>query len=119
MDKAMEALQAKFNLTIPEYTVAAIEENGNYLHRWYLGKNSGNADERSVRDFLDGFLMENNKNYEVARSKALKSIEVKIVPDNIFIAFSESQKKKGGQTKFPRVMKAEPFEKWEEFVQER
>lgn len=119
MDKAMEALQGKFNLTIPEYTVAAIEENGSYLHRWYLGKNSGNADERSVRDFLDTFLREHNKNYNVARSKALKSIEVKIVPDNTFIAFSEKQKKKGGQTKFPRVMKAEPFGKWEEFVRER
>jgi len=116
MDKAMEAVQEKFNLTIPEYTVAAIEENGEYLHRWYLGKDSGNADEASVKGFLDAFLRENNKNYNVARTKALKSIDVKIVPVATFIAYNEKEKKKGGQVKFPRVMKAEPFGKWEEFV---
>ncbi|WP_339924329.1 GH3 auxin-responsive promoter family protein [uncultured Cyclobacterium sp.] len=116
MDKAMEAVQEKFNLTVPEYTVAAIEENGEYLHRWYLGKDSGNADENSVKEFLDTFLRENNKNYNVARSKALKSIDVKIVSVNTFIAYNEKEKKKGGQVKFPRVMKAEPFGQWEDFV---
>lgn len=116
MDKAMEALQEKFNLAIPEYTVAAIEENDEYLHRWYLGKDSGDADEAAVKDFLDAFLRENNKNYNVARNKALKSIDVKIVPVSTFIAYNEKQKRKGGQVKFPRVMKAEPFGKWEDFV---
>lgn len=104
-------------MTIPEYTVAAIEENDEYLHRWYLGKDSGTADEGTVRDFLDAFLRDNNKNYNVARNKALKSIDVKIVPLSTFIAYNEKQKKKGGQVKFPRVMKAKPFKEWETFVQ--
>ncbi|WP_339903371.1 GH3 auxin-responsive promoter family protein [uncultured Cyclobacterium sp.] len=117
MDKAMKAVQEKFNLTIPEYTVAAIEEDGDYLHRWYLGKDSGNAEEEEVKDFLDAFLRENNKNYNVARNKALKSIDVKIVPLTTFIDYNEKQKKKGGQVKFPRVMKSKPFKEWETFVQ--
>lgn len=117
MDKALEAIQEKFNLTIPEYTVAAIEENGDYLHRWYLGRDSGTAEEEDVKDFLDAFLRENNKNYNVARNKALKSIDVKIVPLSTFIDYNEKQKKKGGQVKFPRVMKAKPFKEWETFVQ--
>ena len=81
-----------------------------------MGKDSGDADEAAVKDFLDAFLRENNKNYNVARNKALKSIDVKIVTVSTFIAYNEKQKKKGGQVKFPRVMKAEPFGKWEDFV---
>lgn len=116
MDQAMEAVQEKFNITIPEYTVSAIQENGEYLHRWYLGKDSGEADEKEITAFLDQSLQENNKNYKVARNKALKSIEAKIIPAATFIAYNEKQKKKGGQVKFPRVMKEEAFGAWEDFV---
>ncbi|MDN3690403.1 GH3 family domain-containing protein [Cyclobacterium jeungdonense] len=119
MDMAMEALQDKFNLTIPEYTVSAVQENGEYLHRWYLGKETGEAVKEEVKTFLDQFLQENNKNYKVARSKALRSIEVEIIPAAAFIDYNEKQKKKGGQTKFPRVMKESTFSKWESFLSQQ
>jgi len=118
MDKAMEAIQEKFDLTIPEYTVAAIRENGEYIHRWYLGKDAGEADEEKVRDFIDDYLQENNKNYKVARSKALKGVELRLIKKTDFIDYNEKQNKKGGQTKFPRVMKEEAFREWEDFLKE-
>lgn len=118
MDKGMEALQDKFNLAIPEYTVAAIQKNGEYIHRWYLGKDGGDADEMEVAQFLDNYLQENNKNYKVARSKSLKAVEVRLVPADLFYEYNEKQKKKGGQVKFPRVMKEEAFREWEGFIKE-
>ncbi|WP_375582586.1 GH3 auxin-responsive promoter family protein [Cyclobacterium xiamenense] len=118
MDQAMEALQEKFGLAVPEYTVSAVQENSTYLHRWYLGKESGKAMHRELTEFLDRFLKEANKNYEVARKKALESVEVVVIPAEAFIAYNEKQKKKGGQTKFPRVMKEAMFLDWESFLQQ-
>ncbi|MFC4870894.1 GH3 family domain-containing protein [Negadavirga shengliensis] len=119
MDKGLEALQEKFNLVIPEYTVAAIQENGEYIHRWYMGRDDGDADEQEVARFLDDHLQANNKNYKVARNKSLKNIEVRLVPADFFYEYNEKQKKKGGQVKFPRVMKEEAFREWEGFLEKR
>lgn len=119
MDEGIEALQDKFDVTVPEYTVAAIQENGEYIHRWYLGKDTGEVDEKAAAEFLDKYLQENNKNYKVARSKALKDVELRVVHSDTFYAYSEKQKKKGGQVKFPRVMKEEDFREWEDFASEK
>lgn len=116
MDKCMEALQEKFDLTIPEYTVAAVQVDGEYIHHWYLGVEDGKADAPEVTDFLDQFLQENNKNYKVARNKALKNVKVSLISSDLFYAYNEKQKKKGGQVKFPRVMKEEDFQVWEDFL---
>ena len=61
-------------------------------------------------------LQENNKNYKVARSKALKDVKISMVSAERFYDYNEKQKKKGGQVKFPRVMKEEDFREWEEFA---
>jgi hypothetical protein len=119
MDKGIAALQEKFNLAVPEFTVAAVKEDGEYLHRWYLGNEDGEADEKEVGEFLDQYLQENNKNYKVARSKALKKVELKLIDADHFYAYNEQQKKKGGQVKFPRVMKENAFQEWEEFLRQR
>lgn len=118
MDEGLEALQEKFEVTIPEYTVSAIQENGVYIHRWYLGKDSGTVDEKAAAHFLDSTLQQLNKNYKVARSKALQAVEAIVVPANTFYAYSEKRKKKGGQIKFPRVMKEQDFRAWEAFASE-
>lgn len=116
MDKCMEAIQQKFDLTLPEYTVAAVQVDGEYIHHWYLGLEEGEADEKEVSEFLDQFLQEHNKNYKVARSKALKDVKVSLISVNSFYGYNEKQKKKGGQVKFPRVMKEEDFREWEDFL---
>src|SRR5690606_15943391 len=116
MDKGIEAVQEHFNLIVPEYTVAAVEVDGEYIHHWYLGMEEGQAKEEEVARFLDEYLQENNKNYKVARSKALKDVKTSMVPADYFYGYNEKQKKKGGQVKFPRVMKEEDFRGWEDFL---
>ncbi|WKN43173.1 GH3 family domain-containing protein [Tunicatimonas pelagia] len=119
MNDAIQKLEEHFDVTIPEFTVAAVRRNADqeYIHRWYLGSDE-TIDERKATQLLDEVLSNMNKNYSVARSKALKGVEVKVVPTDIFYNWSERSKKKGGQVKTSRVMSEEKFAEWEEFAQE-
>src|SRR5690606_36453215 len=96
MDRGIEALQERFDLAVPEYTVAAVEQDGEYIHHWYLGIEDGHADEAALARFLDQHLQENNKNYKVARSKTLRDVRITLTPSDVFYDYNEKQKKKGG-----------------------
>lgn len=118
MNDGVKELEKKFNLTIPEFTVAAVKKDGEFIHKWYLGV-EGKADEKELAKALDESLQEANKNYAVARSKALKGVEVVTVDPKIFVEWSGANKKKGGQVKMEKVMNEEKFVKWEKFVEEQ
>lgn len=119
MNRAIKELSEKNDMNIKEFTVAAIMEEGNYLHRWYLGVDAKeDKDTEDLARELDEILKDNNKNYKVARSKALKRVEVNIVPEKIFQLWTEETKQKGGQVKFAKVMKEDDFRDWEKFVSE-
>lgn len=117
MDTAVKALESQFDAEIREYTLAAIKIDGDFYHYWYLGTELS-ADETSVAKALDTHLKEANKNYKVARSKALEGVKVSIVPPQTFYDWNERNKKKGGQVKMERVMDEEKFREWEDFVNE-
>ena len=61
-------------------------------------------------------LSENNKNYQVARSKALKGVLVEAVPVEHFYKWAEAFKKPGGQDKILGLMKEEDFEDFRNYV---
>jgi len=65
---------------------------------------------------LDELLQEANKNYAVARSKALKGIAVEIISKEKYTSFLDSTNKKGGQTKTPKVMTEEKMKSLLEFI---
>lgn len=115
MNDAIKELEKEFNIAIPEFTVAAVEKNGEYIHKWYLGT-EGKADEAGLAKVLDEKLKSSNKNYDVARHKALKGVEVITVLPKVFHEWSAKNKKKGGQVKMEKVMKEEKFAEWEKFV---
>ncbi|WP_334058786.1 GH3 family domain-containing protein [Polaribacter sp. P097] len=116
MDDAMKNLEEKFNTKITEYTICAKRfEDGEFYHSWYIGADI-NADYEEIANSLDEFLKDANKNYRVARSKALKGVKVTVIPVDKFYAWSDLNKKKGGQVKMARVMKEDKFKEWEEFV---
>lgn len=116
MDVAMQQLEEKFKTKIPEYTICAKRcDDGEFYHCWYIG-NEDDLDAVAMAESLDGFLKDANKNYKVARSKALKGVKVQLIPPSVFHEWSGAQKKKGGQVKMERVMNEEKFEKWEDFV---
>ncbi len=120
MNRAMEQLADENIVNVKEFTVAALKEEEEYLHRWYLGTDDdSHVDEKEIASKLDNILQDNNKNYKVARSKALKSVQVKVIPASLFQQWTEETKQKGGQVKIPRVMKEEEFRKWEVYVKKK
>jgi hypothetical protein len=120
MNRAIKELSEDFGIDIKEFTVAALMGADNYLHRWYLG-----VDDQIQKDVvhmakrLDEILKENNKNYKVARSKALKSVEVRCIPNELFRLWTEETNQKGGQVKMPRVMQENDFRTWEAYVKNK
>jgi len=117
MDDALQFLESELYTEISEYTLCAKKYNDGFYHTWYLGSDD-TLDEAKVAETLDTYLKEANKNYKVARSKALKGLKVTVIPISIFHDWNDRNKKKGGQVKMERVMGTEKFETWENFVKE-
>lgn len=116
MNDAIKHIEEQFSTTITEYTICAKRlEDGEFYHSWYLGSDL-KSDNNKVAAALDDFLKEANKNYKVARSKALKGVKVAIIPVETFHDWNDKNKKKGGQVKMERVMKEEKFAEWEKFI---
>ncbi|MDT0645251.1 GH3 auxin-responsive promoter family protein [Zunongwangia sp. F260] len=118
MNDAIQALEDKFDIKIPEYTIAAVRIDGEFYHSWYLGTDS-DIEEEKLAQALDEELKEANKNYKVARSKSLKGVKVTTIPPGLFPEWSGANKKKGGQVKMEKVMKEDKFAEWEAFVKKQ
>ncbi len=117
LNDALKNLEEEFNLKIPEYTLCAKRYDDGFYHTWYLGSDTA-VDEEKVARALDDYLKNANKNYKVARSKALEGVKVHFTNPEIFAEWSGAHKKKGGQVKMERVMEEERFTEWENFVKE-
>lgn len=117
MDDAVKHLEDTFSTKIPEYTICAKRcEDGEFYHCWYLGSDIKQPDTTKMAASLDTFLKEANKNYKVARSKALKGVRVTVVRPETFYDWNANNKKKGGQVKMERVMNEDTFAEWEAFT---
>lgn len=116
MDAAMRQLENTFDTEIREYTIAAVkDDNDEFFHHWYLGTEL-DADSKRVAQALDETLKATNKNYKVARGKALKGVKVDLINPELFYDWNAHQKKKGGQVKMERVMSEEKFKAWQKFI---
>jgi hypothetical protein len=115
MNQAVQYVEEKLDISIPEYTVSAVRLGDFFRHKWYLGADRL-VDNQRVRDLLDRRLREVNDDYDTERKHVLQEPLVEVIPASIFYKWQEAKGKMGGQNKFPRVMKKEPFGEWEEFV---
>lgn len=115
MNAAMLEMEELFNIKIPEFTLSTARIDGEFHHVWYLACDT-NSNDKALAWALDKNLKEANKNYAVARSKALKGVFVHTVPEACFHDWNAHRKQKGGQVKMERVMNEERFSNWESFV---
>ena len=118
LDDALQDLEQTFDIEIPEYTLCAKKYKDGFYHTWYLGTNA-DLDPKKVAKKLDESLKDANKNYKVARSKALEGVKVFLVKPDVFYDWNDRNKKKGGQVKMERVMDEEKFAQWEDFVEKQ
>lgn len=115
MNKAIELVSHELNITTKEFTVAGIPFQNMFAHRWYVGTDD-KVDEKKFKEKLDEKLKDLNDDYRTERISALKDIFVEIIPSEYFYKWLKQKGKEGAQNKFPRVMKKEQFEEWEQFV---
>lgn len=115
MNTALMEMEKQYKIEIPEFTLSAVKIDDDFYHHWYLGSDA-NLDENELAETLDNLLQNANKNYKVARSKALKGVKVSVLSPSVFADWSGHQKKKGGQVKMERVMGEDRFKAWEDFV---
>ncbi len=118
MDEALADVQEKLGVNTEEYTLAAVEnKEGNFYHEWILGVEEMNqATNEEVAQRIDDYLSNNNKNYGVARKKALEGMKVYQVSIDRFYEYQAQNRKKGGQTKTKKLLKQEDFLKFRDFV---
>ncbi|MDT3404706.1 GH3 family domain-containing protein [Mucilaginibacter terrae] len=115
MNKAIQAMCHQYSTNMEEFIVATIHRGDELIDRWYISSDTQLDDVQLAKD-LDQNLRDNNKNYAVARTRALKDVEVVTIPVETFHQWAEQNKKRGGQVKIPRVMKEAQFLEFEEFV---
>ncbi len=116
MDDAILEVSEQLNNTINEYSVAAVKNSdGDYIHQWVVVSDK-EINEEDFSQRLDEALKDANKNYGVARSKALKGIKVKAISKDVYYGFLAKGKKKGGQVKTPKVMDEEKMQEFLEFI---
>ncbi|NEN22383.1 GH3 auxin-responsive promoter family protein [Cryomorpha ignava] len=116
MDAAIIEASQKMDVSVNEFSVAAVKnENGEYFHQWIVVTDD-EFDCTKFKDLLDKSLTEANKNYKVARSKALKGVKVESISKETYHGFLAKSKKKGGQVKTPKVMTTEKMNEFLEFI---
>ncbi len=118
MNQGVRAVEEAFDVSIPEFTVAAVKTDRGFVHRWYLGCRPL-VEARQVKPILDRRLRTVNDDYATERDHLLRDIQVTTVPPELFYQWQEKQGKLGGQNKFPRVMKEKVFNEWEAFLASR
>ena len=117
MNMAIEKLEEVFNIEVNEFVAATVLQDEQYVMKWIIGTDK-DFDAQKAAMVIDEELCDNNKNYAVARTKALKAVEVETLPVDFFYKWSEEFKKLGGQAKIPRVMKEEDFDEFRTYVQQ-
>ncbi|MCW3113222.1 MAG: auxin-responsive promoter [Segetibacter sp.] len=115
MNMAIEKLEHSFDIEITEFIASTVFENDQFKMKFIIGTDK-EIDTTKASELIDAELCENNKNYKVARTKALKGVEVEAIPVERIYSWSEEFKKLGGQAKIPRVMKEKDFNEFREYV---
>ena len=115
MNKAVELASNELNISIQEFSVAGVPYQNLFAHHWYVGTDDV-IDSHTLKESLDNHLKVLNDDYAVERSAALRDVIVDVLPVSKFYGYLESKGKKGGQNKFPRVLKNNQLEDWKKFL---
>jgi hypothetical protein len=116
MNKAIETVSKKMNITIKEFAVAGLKHDNLFAHQWYIGCDNENVDTEALKALLDETLCKLNDDYEVERTSALKEIFVELLPNKVFIDYLKAKGKDGAMSKFPRVMKGPQLADWDAYL---
>jgi hypothetical protein len=102
---------------VREFTVAGFRYGSMFAHKWYLGTED-EIDPELARAKIDEYLKVLNDDYRVERIAAVTDVFLEILSPGVFSKWMKMHGKEGGANKFPRVLKGEKYEQWEEYLKE-
>jgi len=117
MNRAIEMFEQEYNVGIREFTVAGIPYESMFAHQWWIGTNDP-VDDELLAQKIDEYLKILNDDYRTERLEAIKTVNAKSFPVNVFYEFMKSKGKEGGQHKFPRVLRGDLIAEWSNFLKE-
>jgi hypothetical protein len=115
MNKAIQLVSEKMNISIPEFGVTGVPFENLFAHHWYVACNDAVDSDLLIKN-IDEKLIELNDDYAVERKSALKKVLITVLKESVFMDFMSSKGKVGGQHKFPRVIKGSVLEEWKKFI---
>jgi hypothetical protein len=115
MNKAIQAVEEKWDISVQEFTVLGVPHGNLFAHHWYVGTDDP-VDEHEFTIFLDQTLIQLNDDYATERKHALKELRVHYLPVRVFYEWMKAEGKEGGQNKFPRVLKGPKADSWKSFL---
>ena len=115
INRAIRMLQDELNVKINEFTVTGIRFRNLFAHKWYLGTDD-ELDPQLAALKLDEYLKVLNDDYRVERIEAIKNVSAEVLPLHVFHDWMKSRGKEGGAHKFPRVLKNNQLDRWEEHI---
>lgn len=115
MNRAVELLQNDLGIRINEFTVYAYRYKGRFAHMWYLGTDD-ELDPKKAARIIDGHLKNLNDDYRVERLEAVSNVFARVLSPKVFLNYMEMKGKTGSANKFPRVLKNERIDEWEDFL---
>lgn len=118
MNRAIQLLEEQHNIAVPEFTVTGIKHDSMFAHKWYLGVpgDFSSIDPEVIRQQIDQNLKDLNDDYRVERIAAIRDVIIEILPLELFYSYMKLLGKEGGQHKFPRVIKKDQLERWEDYL---
>mgnify|MGYP000849489799 CR=1 FL=1 len=119
MNKAIDIVSQKLNITIREFTVSGMSYENLFAHQWYIGCDNDNVSTEKIKKILDETLCVLNDDYAVERTSALKEVFVNVLPNHLFYNYLRSCGKEGAMHKFPRVLKGKQLENWNLWLREK
>jgi len=116
MNKAIDLVSKKLNITIREFAVTGLKHQNRFAHQWYIGCDDKHVDNQMIKQLLDETLCQLNDDYEVERTSALTEVFVEVLPSEVFINYMRSKGKVGAMNKFPRVLKNGQYTDWANYL---
>ena len=117
MNMAVKMMEENLNIDVREFTVAGIQYDSMFAHKWFLGTNDP-IDAETARTKIDEYLKILNDDYRVERIAAIRNVIVEIYPVDVFYKYMKKCGKEGGSHKFPRVLKNGKLADWENYLSE-
>jgi hypothetical protein len=117
MNQAIEMVSEELNINVKEFAVAGVQNGNEYGHHWYISVD-GNVDKNVLKQKLDEGLCKVNDDYCTERKHVLKGLYLDIIPNDLFMGWLREQGREGAQIKFPRVLKKDQLQSWQQYLAE-